>query len=241
MNKLGDIYIAELTDNKIDKSSLRWMLLNKSDIPILPDLSAQMPESFPFNLFLIDSFNLLKQTTDLHYCNKEGDNHAALNVIAPDLNLEFFGKGKPYFSDINLNFSISHTGERRNANLGAKTNEPKKTIWGCAISDYEIGFDLQFLRSVKYCEIAEKYFSTLENEFIRKHGIDGFFQIWTRREAFGKAVGDGFFVDDNDFMGSVGEDFELLQEIKYKGKNFELFTHRFSDDLWGSCCIVKMQ
>ena len=66
------------------------------------------------------------------------------------------------------------------------------SIWGCAVSDLEIGLDLQFVRQVEYNEIAEKYFSKLENEFINKYGIGGFFQIWTRREAIGKAVAEGF-------------------------------------------------
>ena len=239
MNKLGDIYLSELTDNKIDKGSLRWMLLNKKDIPISKELDIRISEAFPFNVFFIDEIELVKKTSVLQSYNKSSENHDNLQDSPFSLKLEYFGKGKPYFSDINLKFSISHTSERKKPNLEINKNKSSKTIWGCAASDCEIGLDLQFVRQVRYSEIAEKYFSKHENEFINKYGIHGFFQTWTRREAIGKAVAEGFFMDENDFEGSVGENLELLQEIKYKNKNLEVFTHKFSDDLWGSCCVLK--
>lgn len=240
MNILGDIYLSELTDNKIDKASLRWMLLNKKDIPVAKELLFQTPESFPFNVFFIDDINFKKKTSGIRCYKGEGENDSDLQAIKSDLKLEYFGKGKPYFSDINMNFSISHTSKRKVSNLETNKNKSPKTIWGCAVSDYEIGLDLQFVRQAKYSEIAERHFSKLENKFIEEYAIDGFFQIWTRREAIGKAVAEGFFINDNDFKGSVGENLELLQEIEYQGKKLELFTHKFSDDLWGSCCIVRM-
>lgn len=239
MNKLGDIYIAELADNKIDKASLRWMLLNQKNIPISSALLSPITSTFPFDVFLMDEIDLLKKTSTLQCYDKENESDD-LQDIASHLKLGYLGKGKPYFTDININFSISHTSNREDIELKPHTNISKKTIWGCAFSDCEIGLDLQFVRQVKYGEIAEKYFSELENEFIRKYGINGFFQVWTRREAIGKAVAEGFFINDSDFKGSVGENFELLQEIEYQGKNLELFTHRFAENLWCSCCIVKM-
>lgn len=239
MNKLGDIYLSELTDNKIDKASLRWMLLNKKNIPILRELDIPNPEAFPFNVFFIDEIELVKKTSAIQAYNKSSANYDELKDSPLSLKLEYFGKGKPYFSDINLKFSISHTSKRNSNNSDINANGSPNMIWGCAASDCEIGLDLQFVRQVKYSEIAEKHFSKHENEFINKSGIHGFFQIWTRREAIGKAVAEGFFINDNEFGGSVGESFELLQEIKYKDKNLEVFTHKFSDNLWGSCCVLK--
>lgn len=240
MNKLGDIYLSELTDNKIDKASLRWMLLNKNDIPVSKNLDISISEAFPFNGFFIDEIELVKKTSATQAYNKSSENYDKLQDSPSGLNLEYFGRGKPYFSDISLNFSISHTSKRNRNNSDINANRLPNTIWGCAVSDLEIGLDLQFVRQVEYNEIAEKYFSKLENEFINKYGLGGFFQIWTRREAIGKAVAEGFFLEDNDFGGSVGKNLELLQEIKYKDKKLEVFTHKFTDDLWGSCCIVKI-
>lgn len=239
MNKLGDIYLSELTDNKIDKASLRWMLLNKNNIPISKELDIRILEAFPFNVFFIDETELVKKTSAIRCYDKESEKDYDSHCIESNLKLEYFGREKPYFSDMNLNFSISHTSKRRKSNLEINKNKSHRTIWGCAASYCEIGLDLQFVRQVKYSEITEKYFSKFENEYINKYGVDGFFQIWTRREAIGKAVAEGFFIDDKNFGGSVGENFELLQEIKYKDKNLEVFTHKFSDDLWGSCCVLK--
>lgn len=239
MNKLGDIYLSELTDNKIDKASLRWLLLNKKNIPILRELDIPISEAFPFNVFSIDEIELVKKTSFIQVYNRSSQNYGELQDSQSSLKLEYFGRGKPYFSDMNLKFSISHTSKRNSNNLDINANKSLNTIWGCAVSDCEIGFDLQFVRQVKYGEIAEKYFSKFENEFINKYGIHGFFQIWTRREAIGKAVAEGFFIDDKNFGGSVGKNFELLQEVKYNDKNLKIFTHKLADDLWSSCCIEK--
>lgn len=237
MNKFGDVYIAELTDKKIDKTTLRWMLLNRGNIPILKDLKFQVPNSFPFNAFLIDMGNFEQQVSCLYQENKYVDNEKPQSITS-DLKLGYSGRGKPYFSDINLKFSVSHTAKSHMTSGDINTDKLKKTIWGCAISNHEIGFDIQFVRPVKYREISEKYFSRLEQDFVREYGIDGFFQLWTRREAFGKAVAEGFFINDKDFKGSVGRDFKLLEDVKYQSKSLKLFTYKLDDGLWASFCII---
>ena len=82
MNKQGDIYLSELTDNKIDKASLRWMLLNKKDIPISKKMDISISEAFPFNVFLIDEIELVKKTSDLRCYNKDSENNYDSHCIA---------------------------------------------------------------------------------------------------------------------------------------------------------------
>jgi 4'-phosphopantetheinyl transferase len=60
----------------------------------------------------------------------------------------------------------------------------------------EIGMDIEFLRSMPDCEqISERFFSESERQVLR--GIPGrakeeaFFNCWTRKEAYLKAVGEG--------------------------------------------------
>ena len=67
MNKLGDLYIVELTDNKIDKAALRWMLLNQKNIPIFKDLTLQATKYLPLDLFFIDMGKLEQQISFLSH------------------------------------------------------------------------------------------------------------------------------------------------------------------------------
>lgn len=192
MKKLGYIYLSELTDNKIDKALLRWILLNKKDIPISKELLFPISTSFPFDVIFIDEIDLVKKTSDLKCYNKDSENNYDSHCIAANLKLEYFGRGKPYFSDISSNFSISHTSKRNSNNSDINANRSPNTIWGCAVSDLEIGLDLQFVRQVEYNEIAEKYFSKLENEFINKYGIGGFFKYGQGVKPLEKQLPKGF-------------------------------------------------
>lgn len=237
MNKLGDLYIVELTDNKIDKAALRWMLLNQKNMPIFKDLTLQATKYLPFDLFFIDMGKFEQQISFLSHGNKYEENENPQDVESK-LKLKYCGSGKPYFSDIDLKFSISHTVKTRMNNGDINADQSKKTIWGCAISDSEVGFDIQFVRPVKYREITERYFSESEQNFVRECGTDAFFKLWTRREALGKAVAEGFFLDDKDFSGTVGRDSQLLEEVEYQGTSLKLFTYKLADDLWASLCIV---
>lgn len=236
MNIFGDIYLAELKNNKIDKAAVRWMLLNNKDIPVSNDPSYKFTKDFPFNVFSLDICELMKHNS--HGCDNRTESME--NAVDEDsqLNLKCFGKGKPYFQDINLNFSISHTSWNQMNRNYREMDRSKNDVWGCAISEHEIGFDLQFVRPVKYREISKKYFSALEQDYVREQGMDGFFQLWTRREAIGKAVAEGFFLNDKEFRGSVSKELELLEYIEYKGKNIKIFTKKIAEDLWGSCCII---
>lgn len=81
--------------------------------------------------------------------------------------------GKPYFADLPIFFSLSHSGER--AIL--------------AVSDREIGADIQEKRAVNL-RLAARFFTARENEYIGED-VDRFFEIWTKKEAYGKWQGVG--------------------------------------------------
>jgi 4'-phosphopantetheinyl transferase len=60
----------------------------------------------------------------------------------------------------------------------------------------EIGVDVEYLKPMPDCEqISERFFSASEREVLRKLPQDvkeeGFFNCWTRKEAYLKAVGEG--------------------------------------------------
>lgn len=86
--------------------------------------------------------------------------------------------GKPYLDYVY--FSLSHSGE----------------FVICAISDQEIGVDIQQIKQVNYDKIISRFFTPLEYEYYNQ--IDSqeekasyFFKLWTRKEAYAKCTGRG--------------------------------------------------
>lgn len=102
-------------------------------------------------------------------------------------------KGKPYFPHLDVEFNVSHS----------------SAMWVCLMGDTPCGIDLQEVTACEFKKIAAKYFTRQEQSYVFKHGIEGFFTIWTRREAFGKYTGNGFF--GGDMPSFVGEDGELTR------------------------------
>lgn len=84
--------------------------------------------------------------------------------------------GKPYFKNIPVCFSISHSGE----------------IWVCLMADFNVGIDIQSYKHLKYEKVAQRFFQENEVEYIKAQGIDAFFQVWARKEAYVKYTGNGF-------------------------------------------------
>lgn len=81
--------------------------------------------------------------------------------------------GKPYFKDIPLHFSVSHS--------------EKRVI--LAVSDRNIGADIQFI-APRNTDIANRYFTEAECAYIGDD-LARFYEIWTKKEAYGKWEGTG--------------------------------------------------
>jgi 4'-phosphopantetheinyl transferase len=100
------------------------------------------------------------------------------------LQFEYGMHGKPFLqgqTDTSLRFSLSHS----------------HGIAAYAIArDRNLGIDVELVREgFRSEEIAERYFSAQEREALRClpawESTEGFFNCWTRKEAFLKAVGSG--------------------------------------------------
>lgn len=97
--------------------------------------------------------------------------------------------GKPYFTDRpDLHFNLSHSGK-----------------WAvCAFSDAPVGVDVEVRRDTTNLKVAERFFSKKENEYInsfdtKEQREDAFYKIWTLKEAFIKATGEGLSRPLNEF------------------------------------------
>jgi 4'-phosphopantetheinyl transferase len=97
-----------------------------------------------------------------------------------------FGKhGKPGLSDAfgnkKIHFNMSHSEDL--------------ALYGFT-RDHEIGLDIEFIRDIPEMDkIAEQFFSIKENDVLRSlpdnKKKEAFFNCWTRKEAFIKAIGEG--------------------------------------------------
>ena len=81
-------------------------------------------------------------------------------------------------------------------------------MWAlCAVArGLPVGVDIEMFREMADAEeLAERFFTPSEARMVhaanpREHG---FFTVWTRKEAFVKAVGTGFYTDPSDFTAGL--------------------------------------
>ena len=85
--------------------------------------------------------------------------------------------GKPYFKNYPYYFNLSHSGD----------------YVICALSEREVGADLQVHRATDLERLAGRYFSPAEIEAFRQaeDRTAFFFRLWARKEAYGKLTGKG--------------------------------------------------
>ncbi len=91
-----------------------------------------------------------------------------------------FGKskfGKPFAVEIDIHFSISHSGD----------------MVLCAVSEKEIGADIEKIRCIRL-DAAKKFACENELKYINENP-NGLFEIWTLKEAYFKCIGTGLGAD----------------------------------------------
>lgn len=95
------------------------------------------------------------------------------------LHYRFGVHGRPEIEGLPLHFSLSHSG----------------SYVICAVSEQMVGADIQQFRDTDSRKLAQRFFPESENEKLEKCGESGrqrlFFEMWTRKEAYGKLTGEG--------------------------------------------------
>lgn len=95
-------------------------------------------------------------------------------------------EGKPYFKDLPLCFSVSHS----------------EKLVVLAVSEREIGADIQFM-APRSTDVAKRYFTKAECDYV-DGDLTRFYEIWTKKEAYGKWKGCGLCgVLQTDVLGLV--------------------------------------
>lgn len=101
-----------------------------------------------------------------------------LGCVASDVPLTIDSRGKPHCEEPTaFSFNISHSGKHV---VAAFSNTGK------------VGVDIEDVgRRTNVEGIADRFFSPAEQAWVQEKGRDGFFEVWTRKEALVKATGDG--------------------------------------------------
>jgi 4'-phosphopantetheinyl transferase len=120
-----------------------------------------------------------------------------LGVAAASVQFQYGSKGKPCI-DSRLKFNVSHSGDL--------------AVFAFA-AELEVGIDIEQARSVPDMhQIASHFFSIEECADLQSVDIDrhseAFFNCWTRKEAYIKAIGDGLSIPLDSFRVSLHPDHE---------------------------------
>lgn len=132
---------------------------------------------------------------------------ARLNVRAEAVELVYGAHGKPalarHSADSDLRFNVSHCDD---------------VVVYAFSTGREIGIDVEAIRVLRDADdIAARFFSRRENEAYRalerRDRPLGFFNCWTRKEAFIKALGDGLYhpLDRFDVSLAPGEPAKIVR------------------------------
>lgn len=123
-------------------------------------------------------------------------------------------KGKPYFKEIPVELSVSHTDD----------------LWVCLIADDNnpVGVDIQKIKDTNQERVAARYFTDDEKAYLHENGSDAFFKIWTRKEAFAKYTGKGLSKELKDISTLNNSEVEFIDiDIRAGVK--------------GSCCVKEKE
>ncbi len=116
---------------------------------------------------------------------------AKLNMEPSDLSIIKGSNNKPVLSSNQAYFNLSHT----------------KDAFAFAISrDFHVGIDLEKIKqNINLRSIINKFFNVKEREYIldeEEESFNRFFLLWTRKEAFLKALGTGIIENLNQIIVS---------------------------------------
>jgi 4'-phosphopantetheinyl transferase len=115
-----------------------------------------------------------------------------LTVTSREMRFHINEFGKPFLAaaenPAGINFNLSHSGERMLLGL---------------VRNAKIGVDIEEIRPESASlDVAARFFTDRENEELRslsgREQVEAFFNCWTRKEAYLKALGCGLSIDPKD-------------------------------------------
>lgn len=120
---------------------------------------------------------------------------------------------KPYFKDYpNIRFSISHSGD----------------LVVLAMSDTEIGIDIEKIKPRDYEAIVERHFT--EGEAKEIDSIESFLKVWTKKEAYLKLTSEG--------LGGL-DICDVSKSLTYEGESLIFTTLDIYEGYIGAVVAIK--
>ncbi|MBR3755728.1 MAG: 4'-phosphopantetheinyl transferase superfamily protein [Firmicutes bacterium] len=131
--------------------------------------------------------------------------------------------GKPFFVDVPVAFSLTHSG----------------IMWMCMFASSPCGLDLQIIeRDRNWESISRRLYTQEEQHYVELWGIDGFYDIWVRKEAFGKCTGRGIFSKMPSMADGKGD---LCNPISDGGLTYYFEEIAISPDMKCVCCTMDAE
>jgi len=155
-----------------------------------------------------------------------------LNQSPDKITFSYSEKGKPFIKDSPIKFNLAHSRD--------------KAVFAFA-KDVEVGIDIEYMRELPDAlQIAKRFFSDDEvNEFLKVSEDNirsAFFNCWTRKEAFIKAVGEGLSFPLKDFtvtlMPGVNPEIKWIKDKDDEVKEWSLVNIQ-ADQNYVSSLAVK--
>lgn len=119
-------------------------------------------------------------------------------VNPQDIEFGVSEKGKPYAAALDVHFNLSHSAG----------------IVVCAVSDKVIGIDIEKIKPVNP-KAAGRFACHDELEYISSHE-NGFFEIWTLKEAYFKCIGSGLGSDIKSVYFNIVGDKIICSDADYE-------------------------
>jgi len=146
------------------------------------------------------------------FIQRIANNH--LGIVREKLIIDKNQYGKPFLVNFpNVHYNVSHT----------------KGLIVCAISDSCVGIDVERIKPFNKC-IVEKFFSGNEREYVftcQENQDERFAEIWTKKEAYVKWLGNGIEVPFEPFdICHEGE--EKLYTFSHGNYYISVFSERLA-------------
>lgn len=135
------------------------------------------------------------------------------NITNPTFEIDKYGKA--YISNYeNIYFNLSHSGK----------------MVACAISDSEVGVDVEYNDPAIDLDIAKHYFYNSEYESIMKSGNpqNEFFKYWVLKESYMKYTGLGFHLDLDSFEIIIDDEITLKNKKQPKFNLFDIEDYKLA-------------